>query len=247
MKTNAGSLPTEPPAQIEASSPSVITTAQMSMIEQERIIYIRFYFLTVWCFFIIGLIPDYRNESLGVQTFIRWLFLFLLVIPTSLSIKGLGFSLPDVGLTTKNWRVAITESTFIFLLIIPFMFIAKMYVDSPINPLFSWGDLSDYSANQLWFYIISYLPHTFGQEFVARGVGIAFAIRILNDQKTMLPIFWVSIIFAAFHVHLSIGIATIPFCSSLLFGVVYRRHKTLIGVGYLHFLIGIAATAVGLI
>ncbi|GAA6134389.1 hypothetical protein NBRC116188_11780 [Oceaniserpentilla sp. 4NH20-0058] len=215
--------------------------------EQDRTLYLRFYIMTVWCFFITGLIPDYTQEPIEIQTAIRWLFLFLLVVPTALSIRNLGFTWAEIGLTTKNTSHAIIESLFIFALLISVLLLAKMLAHEPLAAFFHWGDLERYSSSQLWFYCVSYLPHTIGQEFVARGVGLAYACRILNDYTSLKPVIIVSIIFAAFHVHLSLSIALAIFISSLLFGMVYRRHGTLIGVCLLHFLLGISATALGLI
>lgn len=215
--------------------------------EKDRILYLRFYMMTVWCFFITGLIPDYTQDPIEIQTAIRWIFLFLLVVPFALSIRNLGFSWAEIGLTTKNAQQAIIESLFIFALLIPLLLVAKMLAHEPLAAFFHWGDLERYSASQLWFYCVSYLPHTIGQEYVARGVGLAYACRILNDHTSIKPVIVVSIIFAAFHVHLSLTIALAIFMSSLLFGVIYRRHGTLIGVCLLHFLLGISATALGLI
>jgi len=219
----------------------------LSQREKDRTLYLRFYMMTVWCFFITGLIPDYTDDPIEVQTAIRWVFLFLLVVPTALSIRNLGFTWAEIGLTTKNAKQAIIESLFIFALLIPLLLLAKMLAHEPLAAFFHWGDLERYSASQLWFYCVSYLPHTIGQEYVARGVGLAYACRILNDYTSIKPVVIVSIIFAAFHVHLSLSIALAIFVSSLLFGVVYRRHGTLIGVCLLHFLLGITATALGLI
>lgn len=224
-----------------------VVKTEPTVVDSERKLYMRFYILTVWCFFITGFIPDYTQEPISYQTFIRWFFLFLLVVPAALSVKGLGFTYAQLGLTLKNSKNALLECTFIFLLLVPLLLLGKMLAHDPLAEFFSWGDLSHYSNSQLWFYGVSYMPHTIGQEFVARGVGLAFACKILNDYKSLRPIFIVSIIFAAFHVHLSMTIAIAIFLSSLLFGVIYQRQKTLVGVCYLHFILGIFASAMGLI
>jgi hypothetical protein len=213
----------------------------------ERKLFSRFYLVTIWIFLLTGFLPDYSAESPAVQTLIRWFFLILLVIPTAYSIKGLGFSYSDLGITTTNFKNSLLESTYFFLLILPFLICAKMYFYSPMSPLIDWAKMTQYSSAQLWVYCISYLPHTIGQEYVARGVGIAIVSRFLGDHTSYKPVFFVSILFSIFHLHLSLSTALMILLMSLFFGFIYRRHKTLIGVCYLHFLLGITATALGLI
>ncbi|MCF2949447.1 CPBP family intramembrane metalloprotease [Paraglaciecola aquimarina] len=236
------------------SSKRNIETSDLASIEQlsqnhryEKRLYWRFYFVSTWLFLVTGLIPDYANEPLGVQTFIRWFFLFLLLGPTIWAIKGMAFTRAELGLTFNGSITALVECFYVFCILVPFLILAKIFSQNPIEPLFNWLTIRQYSSAEHWFYILSYLPHTAGQEFIARGVGILMVSRIMHDFTSLKPVLAISVLFAVCHLHLSVSIAVGVFVTSILFGTLYRRHKSLVGVVTLHFSLGITATALGLI
>ncbi|MGJ8679000.1 CPBP family intramembrane glutamic endopeptidase [Paraglaciecola sp.] len=213
----------------------------------EKLLYWRFYFVSAWLFLVTGLIPNYSDESLGLQTFIRWFFLLLLLGPTIWAVKGMKFTRAELGLTFDGSKTALVECFYVFCLIVPVLVFAKILSQNPVEPLFNWLTVRQYSSTERWFYLLSYLPHTAGQEFIARGVGILMVSRIMHDFKSLKPVLAISVLFAVCHLHLSFSVATGVFVTSVLFGTLYRRHKTLLGVILLHFALGVTATALGLI
>ena len=113
--------------------------------------------------------------------------------------------------------------------------------------MITWKTIDNYSDGQLAFYLVTYIPHALIQEFIARGVEQGSLQRFMPEAHFLKPIVIAGLLFAILHLHLSVGAAVLTFVVSLLFGYLYYRHKTLVGVVALHTLLGVSATALGLI
>ncbi|MEL6503820.1 MAG: CPBP family glutamic-type intramembrane protease [Pseudomonadota bacterium] len=207
----------------------------------------RFYIATIMLFAVSSFVPDYANESPSFQLFIRWVFLILILLPALYAVSQQKAPVSVFGITTAGWKRALMESLLVALAILPLMVLFKIMGAPADEPLITWATIANYSGAQLALYIITYVPHSAIQEFIARGVGQGSLQRFMADAHFLKPIVLAGLLFAILHLHLSIGAAALTFGISLLFGYLYYRHKSLVGVTVLHILLGLSATALGLI
>ncbi|MBX2868607.1 MAG: cyclic nucleotide-binding domain-containing protein [Acidiferrobacterales bacterium] len=207
----------------------------------------RFYIATIVLFAISSVIPDYADESPYFQLAMRWLFLLLILVPAIYAVKQQTAPLSVFGVTLNGWRIAVKEGLLIAIALLPFIILFKIFSADADEPLFTWSTINNYSQTQLLFYLITYIPHAAIQEFIARGVGQGSLQRFMPESHYMHPILIASALFAILHLHLSIHAALMTLVISILFGYVYYRHRTLIGVITLHVILGISATALGII
>nr|WP_169545790.1 CPBP family glutamic-type intramembrane protease [Sneathiella aquimaris] len=207
----------------------------------------RFYIATILLFAISSFFPDYTHESPSFQLAIRWVYLLLVLFPAIYAIKQQNVPMSVFGITTKGWQKSLFESILVSIAFLPVLILFKIYNAPPDQPVFSWDTLKAFSSVQLAIHIITYVPHSAIQEFIARGVGQGSLQRFMPEAHFMKPIVITSLLFGILHLHLSIKAAVFTFLVSLLFGYLYYRHKTLVGVFALHVVLGVSATALGLI
>jgi len=207
----------------------------------------RFYIATIMLFAVSSFIPDYTNESPAFLLMIRWVFLILVLIPAVYAIRHQNVPISVFGITTTGWRKSLQESVLIAIAILPLFILFKIFSAPADEPLITWGTIANYSSGQLAFYLVTYIPHTAIQELIARGIGQGSLQRFMPGAHFMKPIVIAALLFAILHLHLSVDAAIFTFVASLLFGYLYYRHKTLIGVTVLHVLLGYMGTALGLI
>lgn len=207
----------------------------------------RFYIATIMLFAVSSFVPDYSNESPAFQLMIRWVFLALILIPAVYAVRHQNVPISVFGVTTAGWRKSMVEGVLVAIAILPLLILFKIFGAPADEPLITWGTIANYSNAQLAFYLVTYIPHSAIQEFIARGVGQGSLQRFMPEAHFMRPIVIAAMLFAILHLHLSVGAAIFTFFASLLFGYLYYRHKTLIGVTVLHVLAGYSATALGLI
>lgn len=207
----------------------------------------RFYIATIVLFAVSSLVPDYANESPSFQLAMRWLFLFLILMPAVYAVRQQEAPLSVFGVTLVGWKTAVKEGLLISAVLLPIIILFKIISSPAAEPLITWETIDNYSSMQLLFYLVTYIPHAVIQEFIARGVGQGSLQRFMPESHFMRPILIASALFAILHLHLSIEAALFTLVISIVFGYVYYRHKTLIGVIVLHVLLGVSATALGLI
>jgi membrane protease YdiL (CAAX protease family) len=88
---------------------------------------------------------------------------------------------------------------------------------------------------------------SFGQELLAPGIIQGSMQRLLMDEQGVRTITWSSAIFAILHINYGFIVVAVTFLAGLLFGYVYWRQKSLLGVSVLHGMLGIMAALVGIL
>ncbi|HMV67116.1 MAG TPA: CPBP family intramembrane metalloprotease, partial [Myxococcota bacterium] len=98
------------------------------------------------------------------------------------------------------------------------------------------------SAPQEW---LEYLAHATIQEIGARGIIQSAIVRFLGPDRVVEALLLVSATFGVVHMHLGLGVAALTAVASLAFSALYHRHGSLVGVVLVHFLLGGALKALG--
>jgi membrane protease YdiL (CAAX protease family) len=172
------------------------------------------------------------------QTLIyNWSYIFLFLIPIIIFMIKDRISPQTFGVTFKNTEKSLQEG-FIISVGMIIIFIAVLFFYGKITHTY-WPTLLQSVKNTYTDpTIILYFLHVYAQEFIARGALQTSVQRFFNDKKGYAAVIVASFIFFVFHLHLGISFATITFISSIFFGLIYLRHRNLLGVTLIHFVLG---------
>ena len=146
-------------------------------------------------------------------------------------IKHMHEPLSAFGVTFNNWQKSAIEGIVVSAVCIT---LAKL-----IWPEINFTD-NIYSISYLGFYIaLSYL-----QEFIFRGVTITAFEKFYNSTPAAIVI--TSFLFAVLHIHIGLVVFILSFFMALLLGIMFVRHKNLLGVTITHTVLGNLATTTGI-
>lgn len=160
------------------------------------------------------------------------------------------------GLTLRDWRPALRESLIASALGMAFTLGLKWVIvhtvpsmaDKPLLDIS--GSFTDYgvpfSWDSWWVYVALYTLFSPVQEFVTRG-GVQGALQEFLSAGAERPTAanrWLAnlianCVFAALHSHISISFALMAFFPGMLWGWLYSRQPTLLGVSVSHIIIGV--------
>lgn len=155
-------------------------------------------------------------------------------------------SLAEFGLTLDRWPIQVAEGV-TCAAVLTFIMIPLKTQFYAGDSLFSFAQMQNYPPLLFWGFFALYLPHSFIQEFVARGLIQGSLHRFMAENADWVPVVVAAFLFGIGHVHYSYGFAGLTFATSLLFGWLYLRHRSLLGVTLMHYLSGLSAMALGII
>lgn len=143
----------------------------------------------------------------------------------------------DFGLTLTGWKRSVWESLVFSAVFILLLMLIKYLCVKHIPGLFPETRLFDWSY--FGFTYITYLVVAPLQEFLSRGAVQGTLEKILDIRyRGFFAILVTTFLFGAVHIMSSLNLAVVSFITGWLWGWMYHRHKTLVGVSLSHFLIG---------
>ena len=169
-----------------------------------------------------------------------WQYLVVLLVPSLVVIRSMGIAPRELGVTTVGLKRSLIEGVVLsaatVVLALALGETLALYDMRPGKPLpFEWGGA------------VSYFAHSLLQELVARGFLQTSFQRFLGDQAGLRSVVLASVLFGIFHLHFGFAAVILTILSGFVFGAVYLCHRNLAGVTLLHFSVGVAAFASGLI
>jgi membrane protease YdiL (CAAX protease family) len=178
---------------------------------------------------------------------VRWfgtVFILGQVVLMTLLIRKSGFPLSAFGLTWQNARKSVKESLVTSAIFIVGLILLKIWLINSDSVLHGKPLIAQEEFKTLFLYLFFISAPL--QEFLIRGVLQSSAERIImGRQKVFWSIVSISMIFSALHTIYSLPFALLTFFVSLLWGWLYARHHTLIGVSICHLLLGLAFILLG--
>jgi hypothetical protein len=206
-----------------------------------------FFIVTIALFGIASTVQKLINTGLPplLQMLYSWGFLLLTFAPISWFVWHLRLPRATWGLTLRNGRRSLGEGLGLGVGITVLAVAWRAFTKAPEEPFVSWGSLATYSPVEFAAFFFAYGPHSFLQEVMGRGVVQGALSRFLPEARPLVPVVLTSALFGIFHLYVSVSFALITFGVSLLFGELYRRHGTLLGVTVLHYVIGMVSVALG--
>ncbi len=172
-----------------------------------------------------------------------WAYMILLVIPFIYFASKSGEPWSAFGVTLKNWKKALFEGV-LFCLI----FIGVVIIGLIITSYMGYLDFEDVTWREVTknFTLTSplYFFHSYGQEFVARGVLQNALQKFLDDTRGVKSVIMTASIFGLSHILYGPELVIASLLSGILFGLVFLRHKNLLGSTIVHFILGMVAFSV---
>ncbi len=169
-----------------------------------------------------------------------WGYLVILLIPSVLVMWRMGISPPDLGVTRVGLRRSTIEGAVMsVILVLGALVLRQILVATGAHT----GKALDFDIAGA----LPYLFHSFLQELVARGFMQNSFQRFLDDKKGIKAAVITAILFGIGHMHFGLTAVLITIVSSIIFGLLYLRHKNLAGVTLVHYFAGVAAFLSGLL
>ncbi|MFN3235899.1 MAG: cyclic nucleotide-binding domain-containing protein [Pseudomonadales bacterium] len=176
------------------------------------------------------------NYTFLYARMIDWGGFIVFALPMLYLVKVIHFPLREVLSIQPNLRQTLRESlaisAVIFLAVVP---ASLGWIKLP------WVPEVNENFTLQWFLIVftpDYFLHSYIQELVARGIMQNAIQKFLRDEKGHRTVIICSLAFAVMHVHLGIVFAMTTGFAGVIFGYIYLRHKNLLGVTIVHWVIG---------
>lgn len=193
--------------------------------------------LVILCFYCFGLVfAEYFSSGL----FLKYNIVSRIVEITSLTLlliigKKMGFSMKDFGFTLEGAPRSLAESLLLTAVVLAVFIFGKILL---IKSGFAFLGSTLFSGS-LDITDVIYIPVAVLQEFIARGIFQSTLHRLMDDKTGGLSaVILCSLIFSVLHLHISLSYALISMVFSFIWGLMYMRHKTIVGVSLSHYLIG---------
>lgn len=206
----------------------------------------QFFILVMLIFGISNVLSGVMNEySLDVSTNIAALgYWALLMLPTIALIKIDNYPISAFGITLANWKRSLVEA----LLISPIaagLYFGGFYLYQSYSNLVSSATMAnDGQLSNLL--LLVYFISAFAQEFVARGVIQTSLENFLGEADSVKAVLITSGLFGMFYLFIGFTAGIVAFLLNLLYGLIYVRHRNLIGVSIVHFVLGTCMTVTGI-
>ncbi len=151
--------------------------------------------------------------------------------------------LSKFGFTLKGWKQASLESILFTGVIVLIMVVVKYYLFMNQVPGFS---EKMFVGSWISINTFLYIPISFLQEFLARGIiQSALLICLVHKNKRLFAVVMASTIFGAVHANYSMEMALFSAVISLGWGYLFIRTPNIIGPAISHYFIGIFAWLLG--
>jgi len=193
------------------------------------------------CMLIYYLVAEQFVQDTTTNTF-AWQSAVVLILPSLFVVYRLGLGRADLGLQAADFRSSLKGGVFwgasVALLMVAAFLAAQ-----------SLGWMVDFQRVQPFEFLdmILYLPHTFVQEFIARGIIQNGYQRFFNDQSGYRSVGFASLVFGVAHIPLGIFAVVVTLVGGVLFGLFFLKYRNLVGVTIVHYALGGTAIALGFI
>lgn len=193
------------------------------------------------CMLIYFLVAERFVQDTTTNLF-AWQSAAVLIVPSIFIVWRLGLSRADLGLAQAEFAPSLRGG------LIWGGALATLFVGGFTLARVS-GLLPDFQRVQAleMLDLVLYLPHTFVQEFVARGIIQNGYQRFFDDRSGYRSVMFASLVFGVAHIPLGLEAVALTFVGGVLFGLLFLRYRHLVGVTLAHFALGASAIGLGLI
>lgn len=209
------------------------------------------FFVSLICLLVVytlglSLENTYEEQLAGYGPLVSILLLAVIALICTVQIRLMGWSLDRFGVHLRGAKAALTEAAWLTAAVLTLLTLGKwlliqLHPSFADVPLIGIGSrLETYGLGKLLLLGASYALFAPVQEFIARGVLQTSLASFLSFRRsTLAAIILSNTLFAALHLHVSYTLAGLALASGLLWGAMFARHPTLVGVCASHVVIGL--------
>lgn len=200
-----------------------------------------YFFIVSLSIFAIGNFFILLSTNYGINphsTTFTWGYTLALLVLFVCLARQFKYPLQDMGVTTLNWKKSLVEGVLISLVLIVCILIgysiyAKIHhLTTPLSQLILHPQKPlDISA---FFYFI----YVYIQGFMTRGVAQSSLEKFLKDDTGVQTVIITSIMFSMLYSSHGILVISIVLVTNLFLGYIYLRHRNLLGVSIIQYVIG---------
>ena len=185
--------------------------------------------------FMLNVLTSFQFNNTGIYIISRLMEVSFVIVTMGIVLRS---QLPwsSFGLTLQGSKQSIVESLLISGLIMMALVLVKYYL------VREWEVFQGEALISFKYVDISYYTYVLVaplQELISRGILQGAIQRFLLGRFSWIwAVVVTSFMFGVFHIHESVGLGIVSILGGILWGGMYARHKTLIGVSLSHFLLG---------
>lgn len=234
-------------AAIASQAAVAVKNAQLKKVQSESNLVFNSLLLSLCAYsFFLAIVKSSRQTFLGLSMneVITAGFSIAFLVIAMFIIRKAELPMRYFGLTFKRWKKSLWESLAVTALVMAGMIGLKLYAIGHWS-MFAGQPVVDWSLVGVSY--VTYLLIAPIQEFIRSGVLQSSLERNLSYSKQ--NAFWAvvisSCVFGSFHIFYSVGMAVLTVVSGFVWGWLYARHKSIVGVSISHFIIGNFIALVG--
>ena len=150
------------------------------------------------------------------------------------------YPMSTFGLTWKNWRKSLAESLLVCIPVLGLLIMIKALLVH-VDPAYRGQPLIVPTLGSFpWQTFVLYVLVCFCQELSTRGFLQTCMERVLGGKRrSSVAILLGAVNFGVFHLHYSFQLSILAFLGALLFGGLYIRHRTIVGIVVAHYILGV--------
>lgn len=205
--------------------------------------------LSLWMFACAIFIND--EDPISSTLFGR-IIMYLPLVFTPVAIYVCGFTIDELGLRTTGIKKHIITDTILTVVSVAIMCIIKLLLIKLVpsfsfyNPPGVFFDFSKYTILER----IEYGICVISQEYLSRGLVYECVKRMVSTEKTAkyadeIAIVVSSLYFAALHIYLGVTYMIGAFILLSIFGIIYKKQKSIWGLCIPHFVLGMMIEILG--
>lgn len=198
--------------------------------------------LAIWMFACAIFINDIDPIS---STLFGRIIMYLPLVFTPIATRVCGFTVEDLGLKTNGIKKHVITDIILTIISVLIMVIVKLLIMKLIpsftfyNPEGVFFDFSKYTLIQR----IEYAICVVAQEYLSRGLVYECVRRMVLTDNTRKYVDYIAIIvsslyFAALHIYLGVAYMVGAFILLSIFGIIYKKQKSIWGLCIPHFVLG---------
>jgi hypothetical protein len=150
------------------------------------------------------------------------------------------YAMNTFGLTWKNWRRSLSESLLVCIPVLGVLVVFKALL-MHFDPAYHGRPLITPTFGSFpWQTFVLYVLVCVCQELTTRGFLQTCIERVLDGKgRTTLAVLLGAAQFGALHLHYSFHLGILGFLGAALFGFLYARHRTIVGITVAHYILGV--------
>jgi CRP-like cAMP-binding protein len=229
-----------------------------SLEHQKRMSVFIIYVITVLCAFMFVLAGlTTLTQQGGDTTAITLPVIVIIGIVLLRPIRALGLGPEDYGITTRHWRASLRDGLVLSVPLLAAVTLAKAvfvalsdaHAHLPIVDLFGTDGVGEAPPGAVGRWLLFNLAYVGVivplQEFISRGLLQGLLERFIESKhRTLLAIVISNLVFAAFHLYISIGVAVLTLLLGACLGWLYTRTRNLLGPCVAHAITGVWALTI---